>query len=93
MTSTRDVYLCLSNNYPVKSTVEPTGKNLSANGNIQTADNYLWKYLYNIKPTNKFLSNTWIPVPSSTAKLDYDTTSIIAVDGELTNIKLIIIST
>jgi hypothetical protein len=89
MTSTRDVYLCLSNNYPVKSTVEPTGKNLSANGNIQTADNYLWKYLYNIKPTNKFLSNTWIPVPSSTAKLDYDTTSIIAVDGELNNIKLI----
>jgi len=89
MTSTRDVYLCLSNNSPVKSTVEPSGKNLSANGNIQTSDGYVWKYLYNIKPTNKFLSNTWIPIPSSTAKLDYDTTSIISVDGELTNIKLI----
>jgi hypothetical protein len=89
MTTNRNVYICLSNNSSANSTVEPSGKNLSSNGNIQTADGYLWKYLYNIKPTNKFLSNTWIPIPSSTAKLDYDTTSLIVVDGELTTIKLI----
>ena len=47
MTSDKNVYLCLSNNVSANSTVEPTGKNLSANGIIQTADNYLWKYLYN----------------------------------------------
>jgi len=88
MTTNRNVYICLSNNSSANSTVEPSGKNLSANGNIQTADGYLWKYLYNIKPTNKFLSNTWIPVPTSTAKLDYDTTSIIAVDGELCHLIL-----
>ena len=45
MTSDKNVYLCLSNNVSANSTVEPTGKNLSANGIIQTADNYLWKYL------------------------------------------------
>ena len=88
MTTNRNVYICLSNNSSANSTVEPSGKNLSANGNIQTADGYLWKYLYNIKPTNKFLSNTWIPVPTSTAKLDYDTTPIIAVDGELNHLIL-----
>ena len=88
ITTNRNVYICLSNNSSANSTVEPSGKNLSANGNIQTADGYLWKYLYNIKPTNKFLSNNWIPVPTSTAKLDYDTTPIIAVDGELNHLIL-----
>jgi len=86
MNSERSVYLCMSNNISANSTVEPTGKNLSSNGNIQTADGYLWKYLYNIKPTNKFFTNNWIPAPVSTSKLDYDTTSLIAVDGELTKI-------
>ena len=46
MTTNRNVYICLSNNSSANSTVEPSGKNLSANGNIQTADGYLWKYLY-----------------------------------------------
>ena len=86
MNSDRNVYLCLSNNVSANSTVEPTGKNLSANGIIQTADNYLWKYLYNIRPSNKFYTNNWIPAPVSTSKLDYDTSSLISVDGELTHI-------
>ena len=89
ITSQRNVYKCMSNNSSANSTVEPTGDYTTSNGNISTADGYLWKYLYNIKPTNKFLSNTWMPVPTSTSKLDYDTTNIISVDGELTNIKLI----
>ena len=86
MNSERNVYMCLSNNISANSTVEPTGKNISANGIIQTADEYLWKYLYNIRPSNKFLTNNWIPAPVSTAKLDYDTSSAIPVDGELATI-------
>lgn len=86
MNSERSVYICLSNNISANSTVEPTGKNLTSNGNIATADGYLWKYLYNIKPTNKFFTNNWIPAPVSTSKLDYDTSSVISVDGELTKI-------
>ena len=86
MNSERSVYMCLCNNVSENSTVEPTGKNLSSNGNIATSDGYLWKYLYNIKPTNKFYTNNWIPAPISTSKLDYDTSPIISVDGELTKI-------
>lgn len=84
--SERNVYLCLCNNVSSLSTIEPTGKNLTANGNIQTGDGYLWKYLYNIRLSNKFLTEEWIPVPTSTAKLDYDTSSVISVDGELAKI-------
>lgn len=86
MNSERSVYMCLSNNISANSTTEPTGKNISANGVIQTPDGYLWKYLYNIRPTNKYYTNTWIPAPVSTSKLDYDTSSNIPVDGELTTI-------
>ena len=86
MNSERNVYLCLCNNVSANSTIEPTGKNLSANGNIQTGDGYLWKYLYNVRLSNKFLTEDWIPIPTSTNKLDYDTSSTISVDGELAKI-------
>jgi hypothetical protein len=86
VTSDRNVYLCLSNNVSANSTVEPTGKNLAANGNITTADNYIWKYLYNVKPSNKFLTDDWAPAPISTSRLDFDTSSVISVDGELAQI-------
>jgi hypothetical protein len=82
----RNVYLCLSNSVSSNSTVEPSGKNLNANGIIQTADGYVWKYLYNIRPSNKFYTNNWIPAPVSTAKLDFDTSPVISVDGEITSI-------
>ena len=84
--SERNVYLCLCNDVSSNSTIEPTGKNLSANGIVQTADNYLWKYMYNVRASNKFLSNNWIPAPVSTSKLDYDTSSFITVEGELAKI-------
>ena len=84
--SERNVYLCLCNDVSSNSTIEPTGKNLSANGIVQTADNHLWKYLYNVRASNKFLSNNWIPAPVTTAKLDYDTSSFITVEGELAKI-------
>lgn len=84
--SERNVYKCLSNNLGALSTLEPTGKNLTANGVIAKDDGYIWKYMFNVKPSNKFLSNVWIPAPVSTAKLDYDVTTTTVVDGEITKI-------
>ena len=86
MTSGRSVYKCLSNNYSSNSTVEPTGDYTSSNGNIATSDGYIWKYMFNVKPSNKFLTNTWIPAPTSTAQIDYGVNPIDVVDGELSTI-------
>ena len=88
MNSERNVYLCIGNNIKANSTVEPTGKNLSSNGNIQSADGYTWKYLYNIRASNRFFTNNWIPAPVSTAKLDFDTSPLISVDGELAYLEI-----
>jgi hypothetical protein len=86
MTSGRNVYKCLSNNASANSTVEPTGDYTSSNGNIATSDGYIWKYMFNVKPSNKFLTNTWIPSPTSTAQIDYGVNSIGVVSGELSTI-------
>lgn len=86
ITSSKNVYKCLSNNSNVVSTVEPTGDYNTANGTIFTADGYIWKYMYNVKPSSKFLTNDWLPAPVSTSKLDYNVSSISTVDGELTTI-------
>ncbi len=85
-TSERNVYKCLSNNFSSNSTVEPTGDYTSSNGNITTVDGYIWKYMYNVKPSNKFLSDEWIPSPAGIQQLDYGVSSINLVDGELTTI-------
>jgi len=84
--SERNVYKCLSNNLSSNSTVEPLGTNLGAKGIIQTADGYLWKYLYNIEASNKFLANNWLPAPTSITQLDYDGSANAAIDGEITTI-------
>lgn len=86
MTTSRNVYKCLSNNSNVVSTVEPTGDYSTANGTIFTADGYVWKYLYNVKPSSKFLTSVWMPAPNSTTKLDYNVSSTSPIDGELTTI-------
>ena len=85
-TSQRTVYKCLSNNVSANSTVEPTGDYTSSNGNIATSDGYIWKYMFNVKPSNKFLADDWVPAPSSTNQLDYNINPIGVVDGELTTI-------
>jgi hypothetical protein len=86
LTSARNVYKCLSNNANVVSTVEPSGDYNTANGTIRTADGYIWKYLYNVKASNKFLTSAWIPAPTSTSKLDYNVSSTSVIDGELVTI-------
>ena len=89
ITSGRNVYKCLSNNASANSTVEPIDDFVTSNGTISTADGYIWKYLYNIKPSNRFLTDEWIPAPESTSKLDYGVNPISSVDGELTTIIVI----
>lgn len=61
--SENNVYKCLSNNHGNISTDEPLGNYTISNGFIETTDGYIWKYLFNIKDTNKFLTSTKIPVP------------------------------
>lgn len=85
-TSTRNVYKCLSNNASANSTVEPSGDYTTANGTIKTADGYIWKYMYNVKPSNKFLTTDWVPSPVSTNKLDYNVSAAGPIDGEITTI-------
>lgn len=85
-TSERNVYKCLSNNFSSNSTSEPTGDYTSSNGNITTSDGYIWKYMYNIQPSNKFLSDEWMPAPASIQQLDYGVDKMGVLDGELTTI-------
>ena len=93
ITSARNVYKCLSNSSSANSTVEPTGDYTTSNGNIATADGYIWKYMYNVQPSNKFLNDSWIPAPSSTLALDYGVSSIGVLPGELTTIVVTAIGT
>jgi hypothetical protein len=86
LTASRNVYKCLSNNASANSTVEPSGDFTTANGTISTADGYIWKYLYNVKPTNRFLTTDWIPAPISTNKLDYNVSETSPIEGEVTTI-------
>jgi len=86
ITSARNVYKCLSNSASANSTVEPTGDYTTSNGNIATADGYIWKYMYSVQPSSKFLNDSWLPAPSSTLALDYGVSSIGVLPGELTTI-------
>ena len=86
ITTSRNVYKCVSNNASANSTVEPTGDYTTSNGNIATSDGYIWKYMFNVKPSNKFLTADWAPAPTSITTLDYGTNTTGVVDGELTTI-------
>ena len=86
ITTERNVYKCLSNNNSANSSIEPTGDFSTSNGVIDTGDGYRWKYLYNVKPGNKFLTKDWIPVPIGISQLDYNMSTTGIVDGELTTI-------
>lgn len=57
-----NVYKCLSNNYSSNSTVEPTSINPSTV--TQTADGYVWKFMYSLTDDEKlnFTTAGFIPV-------------------------------
>lgn len=86
-TSNGSVYKCLSNNNSANSTIEPTGDYTTSNGFIYTADDYVWKYMYNVKNTNRFLTTNWIPVPYSldviSTASDYTLSEDSLIDGAL----------
>jgi hypothetical protein len=88
MNSEGNVYKCLFNNNNSPSTIQPLGQNLNNGGNILTADLYLWKYMYNVLANNKFLSNTWIPIPIAVSTVEYGASALTTIDGELTTIAM-----
>lgn len=59
------VFKCLYNNNGAPSTVEPTTVSLDK---FQTADGYIWKYMYTVSTANntKFSTGTFIPVDANT---------------------------
>lgn len=86
MTSNYDVYKCLCNNVSANSTVEPTHDYTSANGVMSYSDGYMWKYMYNVSTSNKFLTADWMPVPYSYDAINYSSDEINIVDGALAKI-------
>jgi hypothetical protein len=93
MNADGDVYKCLCNNVSRVSLVEPVGNFTENDGFIQTVigdqPEYLWKYMYNVKITNKFLTEEWMPVPyiqANTNFTDYNYIANNAIDGSLNKI-------
>jgi len=66
LNSSYGIYKCLSNNYGSVSTTEPTSTN--PNTVSQTADGYIWKYMYTLNSEDKyrFLTDDWMPVRTLT---------------------------
>jgi hypothetical protein len=88
-----DVYKCLCNNVNQISQVEPTGDFSENDGFVQTEFGsescYLWKYMFNVKRSNKFLTEEWIPVPFVEPNIDYNLynySSSSVIKGTLNNI-------
>lgn len=63
-TSAGNVYKCLSNGGGLLSTIQPSGDYLTNNGVITQGDGYIWKYMYKIDSSDKFITSSWIPVPT-----------------------------
>jgi len=62
LTDEFNVYKCLSNNYGKVSTYKPTSTNPS--GHFQTADKYIWKYMFTLtgEEQERFLTADYMPV-------------------------------
>ena len=81
LTSTNNVYKCMSNNGGIASTIEPSG---TANAEYQTGDGYWWKYMYTLTTTQitDFLTADFMPVVTNA------TVSTAAIDGEIRQYKV-----
>ena len=86
ITPERRVYKCLANNSSANSTIKPTHDYVSSNGTLSGSDGYIWKYMFTVQPSNKFLTDSWIPAPTSANALDYGVSTLGVVDGELSTI-------
>lgn len=84
VTSTGAVYKCLYNgktaaNTSAASTVQPTTTSAAPQ---QTADGYIWKYLYTITSANAdFVTANYIPVPVTTSVSNVNGIDVIYVTG------------
>ncbi len=87
--SEENVYKCISNNNDSLSTIEPTGQLL---GYTTPGDGYIWKFMFDLTTTisDKFLTDTWIPVPDETTNKSSTHLSVEsnAVDGDIPYIHL-----
>jgi len=81
LSSTNNVYKCMSNNGGVASTVEPSG---TSNAEYQTGDGYWWKYMYTLTTAQitDFLTADFMPVVTDA------TVSTAAIDGEIRQYKV-----
>ena len=81
LSSTNNVYKCMSNNGGAASTVEPSG---TSNAEYQTGDGYWWKYMYSLTTAQitDFLTADFMPVATNS------TVSANAVDGEIRQYKI-----
>lgn len=90
MNSDGDVYKCICNDVGTTSTIEPTGNYSENDGFIQTEDGLLWKYMYSIRESNKFLTYNWMPVPHAEVRdstiSDYDLSANNVITGSLNKI-------
>lgn len=90
--SENNVYKCLFNNHSVVSTDEPTGDYTISDGFIETLDGYVWKYMYNVKDTNKFLTVDWMPVPYTanvhTSDIEYNISPSYILEGTINKIEI-----
>lgn len=88
LNSQSSVYKCLSNNGAANSFNEPT--TTATNTTIQTADGYIWKYMYTLTDAEKrrFMTTKFMPVKtlsSDNGSLQWDVQQA-AVDGAIHNI-------
>lgn len=67
-----DLFICLSNNNGVESTVKPEYSTSSPI--FETGDGYVWQYLTSLTTVqiNNFLSNNWIPIKNTPDTDDYE---------------------
>ncbi len=83
-----EVYKCLSNNYGSLSSIQPFGNYSINNGIIETADGYVWKYIYKVPTNSKFESLNYIPVPRTANVIGYTTNVGSTVVGGIYSIVL-----
>lgn len=82
LTSDYNVYKCINNNNGAASTVMPTS---TGNTIVQTADGYLWKYMYTLSQAEvlKYLTYDYIPVKTNA------TVASAAINGGVHNVKVV----
>ena len=95
VTSEFRVYICINNGSDPdnpngqKSTTEPTHTNTAPQPSGGT-DNYIWKYLFSVSPSDivKFTTSKYIPLPKKWGDSTTENIKNAAVDGEIQTVIL-----